>query len=167
MKKRHAFTVALGVLGIAGLVFGASYAFADTKQSFGPRHEERQAMRDALEAGDYDAFVKATADLPKPDDAPAITEAIFEKMVEAHKLRQAGDLDGARAIMEELGFPFKRSMTPPGAMRGPKFENLTDEQKDAMQKAHELFRSGDEELAKATLEDAGLELPPFRGMKKE
>jgi hypothetical protein len=31
------------------------------------------------------------------------SETDFTKLVEAHELREAGDHDGARAIMEELG----------------------------------------------------------------
>lgn len=86
--------------------------------------EIHDAMRDAREASykaietavtnnDYAAFTTAVANTPLADTID--TEAEFAKFVEAHALREAGDHDGARAILEELGMP-----TPPGdEMGGP------------------------------------------------
>lgn len=69
------------------------------------RHEvmqsERAAIKAALEAEDYDAFVAAIADTPMAEKD--ISESDFAKLVEAHALRKAGDHEGARTIMEELG----------------------------------------------------------------
>ncbi|MBP7006954.1 MAG: hypothetical protein KBC44_03090 [Candidatus Pacebacteria bacterium] len=63
----------------------------------GAHHEE---MEKIMESGDYQAFLKLTEGSPMADD---ITEAKFNKMVEAHKLMEAGDKEGAREIMDELG----------------------------------------------------------------
>lgn len=60
-------------------------------------HEE---MEKVMESGDYQAFLKLVEGSPMADD---ITEAKFNKMVEAHKLMKAGDREGAREIMDELG----------------------------------------------------------------
>jgi hypothetical protein len=70
----------------------------------GPREgrgERDGIVRDAVEANDYDAYLTAITDTPKADEA--LSEADFAKLVEAHALREAGDYEGSRAIMDELG----------------------------------------------------------------
>ena len=62
---------------------------------------EHEAVKAAVEANDFAAFKTATANSPMADKID--TEAEFAKLVEAHNLRKASDIDGARAIMEELG----------------------------------------------------------------
>ncbi len=64
--------------------------------------ESFEAVKTAIENNDYAAFISAVADTPMADVID--TEADFAKLVEAHELREAGDHDGARAIMDELGF---------------------------------------------------------------
>lgn len=67
----------------------------------GAREAAHEAMRSAIEAEDYDAFLEAIADTPFAD---AITsEEDFEKFVEVHELRESGDHEGAEEIMSELG----------------------------------------------------------------
>lgn len=73
------------------------------------RDVQREAFDAALEANDYEAFAELVANTPMADD---LTQEVFAKLVEAHTLREAGDDDGARAIMEALktdlgveGFP--------------------------------------------------------------
>jgi len=64
--------------------------------------ERHDAIRAAIEAGDYDAFLEVIDDAPHDID---LDEDTFNKLVEAHALRMDGDHNGARAIMEEIGFP--------------------------------------------------------------
>ncbi len=64
------------------------------------RKISHEAVRTAVENNDYNAWVKAIADRPIAD---VITEDNFSQLVEAHTLRDAGDMEGAREIMEELG----------------------------------------------------------------
>lgn len=67
--------------------------------------ENRGAMKSAVEAEDYDAFVDALSQLPKAEESlENATEENFAKMIEAHQLMEAGDKEGAKVIMEELGF---------------------------------------------------------------
>lgn len=66
------------------------------------RAEHREAVKSALDAEDYDAYLDAVADTPRADLIDS--EDDFEKLVEAHELREAGDREGAKEIMEELGF---------------------------------------------------------------
>ncbi len=63
------------------------------------REVQREAFDAALEANDYEAFADLVANTPMADD---LTEEVFAKLVQAHALREAGDHDGARTIMEAL-----------------------------------------------------------------
>ncbi len=65
------------------------------------RHAEREAVKAAVEANDYEAFNTAIADSPMASEIDSAEK--FAKLVEAHNLRESGDIDGAKAIMEELG----------------------------------------------------------------
>ena len=65
------------------------------------RDAQRAEMDQIMSDGDYDAFVEAVAGTPLADQITS--EADFEKFVEAHELRQSGDYEGAREIMDELG----------------------------------------------------------------
>jgi len=69
-------------------------------------HEYRQAMHEevkaALDAEDYDAYKDAVEGTHRADLIDSETD--FLKLIEAHELREAGDHEAAREIMEELGF---------------------------------------------------------------
>ena len=60
-------------------------------------HERHEAIKAAIEANDYSAFVTAAADTPFAENITS--EADFARLVEAHGL-----MEEARTIMEELGF---------------------------------------------------------------
>lgn len=63
-------------------------------------HDSKRKVVDAaLEANDYTTFKTALAGAPKVEN---ITEDIFAKLVEAYKLRKAGDYAEARKIMDSL-----------------------------------------------------------------
>ncbi len=64
------------------------------------RHQHRAEAQGAVDNNDYSAFQTAVAGSPMEDK---VTPEIFAKMVEAHSLRNAGDLEGAREIMQGLG----------------------------------------------------------------
>ena len=59
-----------------------------------------EATRVAIENNDYQAWATAVSGTPMAEKVDATT---FSKLVEAHNLRESGDHEGARAIMEELG----------------------------------------------------------------
>jgi hypothetical protein len=65
------------------------------------RRAHREVVRTALEAGDYDAFMKAV--VGGPLEGVITSEDEFETYLEAHQLRQAGDFEGAAALWGELG----------------------------------------------------------------
>jgi DNA-binding transcriptional MerR regulator len=73
-------------------------------------HDQREKMHDAIESAletkDYEAFMLAVVGSPL---AEIITsKEAFDKITEAHALKESGDHEAARAIMDELGM--KRGM---------------------------------------------------------
>ncbi|MFZ2151967.1 MAG: hypothetical protein WAV09_02545 [Minisyncoccia bacterium] len=66
-----------------------------------PNHENRKKIDVALENNDFATFKTLIANTPF---ASVVTEATFTKLVTAHALREKGDHEGARKIMDELGF---------------------------------------------------------------
>jgi len=71
----------------------------------GHREEMKEAVKVALQDGDYDAFLEAVEGSPVADIVDSPEE--FALFTEAHDLREAGDREAAREIMEELGFEGK------------------------------------------------------------
>ncbi|MBL4662041.1 MAG: hypothetical protein JKY22_00370 [Flavobacteriaceae bacterium] len=59
----------------------------------------REAAHTAVENNDYDAWALAVANSPRES-----TVDTFNKLVLATQLREAGDHEGAKEIMKELGF---------------------------------------------------------------
>lgn len=53
-----------------------------------------------------------------------------------------------------------------GETPAPFHQELTDEQRDALQEAKELFKAGDKEAAKALMEEAGIKHPKKRAHKR-
>ena len=74
------------------------------------KQDHREAVRAAIEAGDYDAFNDAVGGGPLADAIES--EDDFDLLVEAHELREAGDKEAAKEIMDELG------IERPGGHRG-------------------------------------------------
>lgn len=66
-----------------------------------PNHENRKKIDDALKNNDFATFKTLIANTPF---ATVVTEDTFAKLVQAHALREKGDHEAARKIMEELGF---------------------------------------------------------------
>ena len=76
----------------------------------GRHHQDREAVKEAIENNDYEAFLEVTKDHPFAED---ITEEKFTVLVEIHELREAGDFEAARALAEEAGLKH-----PHGEMNG-------------------------------------------------
>jgi len=64
------------------------------------RHQNREEIRSATEAGDYSTWQEAVKNHPRKSD---LSEDDFNKLVEAHKFRLEGKHDEAREILKELG----------------------------------------------------------------
>lgn len=66
------------------------------------KKEMHTAIDDAVEAGNYEAFLVAIEGSPLADIITS--EEDFNLFVEAHELRESGDKQAAREIMDDLGF---------------------------------------------------------------
>lgn len=80
------------------------------------REEMHEAIESAVEAGDYEAFKLAIVGSPLADIITS--KDAFDKMTEAHALKEAGDHDAARAIMDELGMKRGTMMGNKDGMHG-------------------------------------------------
>lgn len=103
-KKLYFGAAIMGVIVTTAIVAGATYASEGTTwrgQGFMGMHggEKNLSAREAMETGDYSTWLET---LPENSPARAITEENFNKMVEAHNLMQSGDIEGAKAIKDEL-----------------------------------------------------------------
>lgn len=66
------------------------------------KREKREAMRTAIDNADYEAYKTAVENLnPK---RPVLSEEVFEKIVETHKLRAEGNHEKAKALRQEVDF---------------------------------------------------------------
>ncbi|MCA9354253.1 MAG: hypothetical protein KC877_01905 [Candidatus Kaiserbacteria bacterium] len=116
--------------------------------------EVKDAIREAIEADDYEAFKVAVADAPLADIITS--KADFEQLVEAHEMRMAGEVQVASEILDELGLePHFGGHPHRGDM--PQLQELTDEQRETLQVAHQ---ANDRATIQAILEEAGIDLGP-------
>ena len=67
-----------------------------------------EALRDAVEAGDYDAYALAVNNISP--DAVVMSEKDFNTLVELHKARTSGDVDTWSALKADLGDSFRGAM---------------------------------------------------------
>jgi len=83
---------------IGAVTLGAIATTAATAYAFNPD------VKDALDNNDYNSWVDAISDTPRGDEMlSVINESNFDQLVEANQLRESGDMEGAKTIMEELG----------------------------------------------------------------
>ena len=82
------------------------------------RGEVKEAIKVAIKAEDYEAYQNAVADTPHADIINS--EDDFNLLVEAHKLREAGNYEGAWEIMSELGFEKRKGFGKKGNRHGQK-----------------------------------------------
>ncbi len=96
-------------------------------KGFGPKkdkgdrlsREQVEAVRQAMESGDYQAWVSAVQNTPNGGErilGVIDSEEDFNRLAESHQKMQEGDIEGAREIKEELGLPEKRK--GPGDKKG-------------------------------------------------
>jgi len=177
-------TVTGGVAALTNAAPGnnGSQSQISNRRFFHPGKEMREnfdAIKEAIANNDYEAWKTAMSDHPKAEEF--VNEETFAKMVEAYQLREAGDLEGAREIMEQLGLPHPgmRHHGPHGehgqavhdaieagdyqawadAMQNhPDAAELVNEETfNKLMEAHQLMEDGDKDGAKEIFESLGLE----------
>lgn len=152
MKKRKAL-MTLVFVGTASLPFFVSAAQVTNNKT----RPNKTAFESALDSGDYTTF-KDIVSTGNRFEGVEITEEIFLKLVEAHRLRKAGDKVGAEKIMTELGLKKPNH----DHMKGF-FQNLTDAQKEILKQARALADAGKTEEARVLLTNAGIKIPEHKG----
>lgn len=118
--KKFALASIVGafLLSAVALAVPAVYAASDNVTQDGPNFDpvRREAMEQAVEASDYDAWAALMKDSPRSEEMlKVITKDNFDKFAEAHEL-----MEKARTINEELGFPGGKMGK--GGFRGEKGE---------------------------------------------
>lgn len=103
MKKTGlAFGAALSLAGLFALS-GQVAAYRGDSNAHGPNYstERHQAMTQAFENHDYEAWRELMQDRGRV--MQVVNQDNFVRFAEAHQLAQAGKLDEAKQIREELG----------------------------------------------------------------
>lgn len=113
------------------------------------RAEHREELKVILEDEDYDAFLAYAADKPIGDIVTS--ESDFELLVEAHVLRQNGDREEARQILDDLGFE-RREGHGGKLMRA--WRELSEDEREALRVAKS---ANDKETVRAILREAGVD----------
>ncbi len=107
MKTNKILMAVMAVFAISILSLGVM-AYRGNPDEKSPYYNEEvhQQLEDAMEAGDYDLWmsIREENNLPtKGKIFSVITEENFDKFVALHEANEAGDVDTANAIKEELG----------------------------------------------------------------
>ncbi|MBN1778929.1 MAG: hypothetical protein JW816_01790 [Candidatus Buchananbacteria bacterium] len=103
-KSYYAVAAVLGLIITTGIVAATSLAADSNVSQFnrGPRFDSQahQSILQALENRDYQAWKEAVGNNPI---ANVITQDNFDQYAEMHDLMQAGKIDEAKAIADQLG----------------------------------------------------------------
>lgn len=129
--------------------------------------ETREAVKAALSAGDYDAFVAAVGE----DKADKLTEERFRHMAAVYQAREAGDnerleelREERRAEREERRAAVREALANGDydtfvAAHGHLPEELTEEKFTQLAEVYRLKEAGDLEEAKELAQEYGLKRP--------
>jgi len=122
------------------------------------RHAQKEPMKEALQANDFEAFISVIADSPLADIIT--TKEDFDSFKEAYELRESGDKVGAKVIFDELGLPDRKKGKEHGLHGKGQFKDqLTDAQKAAFSVARQ---ANDGDAMEAILDEAGI-IKPTKG----
>jgi hypothetical protein len=161
-KKTIAASTAALLLGLA--IVPATYAFQGDGQGSGTGGgqglkldpEVRIEIQEAMQSGDYDAFVAA-----HPEDVePKLTEEQFDEMVEKHAERQ-DHKEAMEAALESGNYDVWAALIAEQNPDAPILEKITEENFDKFVELHEL-----REQEKVLAEELGLEKGLGGGQEK-
>lgn len=107
-KSRASYykTIGAAALGLALVGGGMSAYAADGDNNATQIQENREAIHQALEDGDYETWKSLIDERHAAMDEKQeemTSEETFNILQEAHELREAGDHEGARELLEEAG----------------------------------------------------------------
>lgn len=103
-------------------------------------------------ASDPEEDIASDSEYRCPFTQEELTEEQKNALEKAKELFDGGDIEGARAVLDEAGInpsagPFNH---------GQFIKDLTEEQKAKLQEAHELMQAGNVEGAKAIIDELGI-----------
>jgi len=153
LRQSGNVTAARDLLAEAGV--GEEELRSIHRVAYQERGERREAIHQAIENNDYEAFLSAIADSPLADIITS--EGDFETFREAHELRQSGELEEAKELFDELGVERGKGHGHGGGKRHV-LTGLSDEEKEVFMVAKQ---ANDKETMRAILEEAGVERPNF------
>lgn len=134
-KKIISLTAVSLVLGSTIATSNASNGMAATRElqvPAGVSMKIPQAEQTAIDNGDYNAWKAAIESSGNTDILNYVTEENFARYVEAFKLRESGDMDGSKAILDELGI----KMPGPKGKGGERMmESVSQENREALENA--------------------------------
>ncbi len=134
-KKIISLTAVSLVLGSTIATSNASSSMAATRGSQTPAGVSMripQAEQTAIDNGDYNAWKAAIESSGNTDILNYVTEENFARYVEAFKLRESGDMDGSKAILDELGI---KMSGPKGKGDEEMMEPVSQENREALENA--------------------------------
>jgi hypothetical protein len=159
-KRKHFLALSLAGIGAIGAFASVNAASIQAGIPNKERDQVRTAIKQAFTVGDYQAYLVTTKDYKV--GVPVLTEAQFNAMVQAEKLRTSGDKVGAKKLLDEAGIkpPMQNKKTSHGD-RGVKkgMPAPTDAQKATMKQAQDLIKAGKQAEAKTLLDTAGIKMP--------
>lgn len=121
--------------GLAAAVLSVAIG-AYAVDAHGVNSETRAELEAALESQDFEAWSALHEDRQGADEWA--TEENFAILVEAHALREAGDEEGARALLEE------NDLRPPHkGMRGEMDDEAHEERRAQMERVKAAIEAGD------------------------
>lgn len=164
-KRKHFLALSLASIGAIGAFASVSAASIQSGLTNKDRDEVRTAIKQAVTAGDYQAYLATTKEYKI--GVPVLTENQFSVMVQAHKLRMAGDTAGAKKLLDDAKISGKEGKGVTHAQIGKRKEMtaLTDTQKTVMRQALLLRKAGKTAEADTMLKNAGITLPMHKGGK--
>ncbi|MFA6253029.1 MAG: hypothetical protein WCV69_02060 [Patescibacteria group bacterium] len=108
-KKQYLLAAFLGLLVTTAVVASTSFAFGGKSDTNVKINDDREQMQQAITNNDYGAWqtamtTRVTEMRQQATDLEAkINQDTFNKLSQAHQLMQAGKIDEAKAIFDELG----------------------------------------------------------------
>lgn len=165
-KSRASYykTIGAAALGLALVGGGMSAYAADGDTTATQIQENREAIHQALEDGDYETWkslIDEKHDAMDEKHEEMTSEETFTTLQEAQELRESGDIEGARELLEEAGIdkPGKGMHGKKGMRGGKGLMNggmvMNEENREAVTTAIE---NNDYDSWKAALEEAANDL---------
>jgi len=148
-------------------------------ENYQARHENREAVKQALSSNDFEAWSSLIADHPRVEEMA--NRENFETMVKVHDLLETGDREAAHELMKEKGikidgynhrghFDVERQEKMQAIFESGDYEawselmsdrpmfadHLNEENFNLHMKAHELRQAGNIEGARELLQESGV-----------